>query len=82
MSATGATPSGREPSGYDRPTTTGRDGGNDHGRRLATETKAAYKTTEFVAYLAVVAGILISAATITGGGDHVDLFKLGSTSRS
>ncbi len=74
MSATGATPSGREPSGYDRPTT-GRDTGNDHGRRLATETKAAYKTTEFVAYLAVVAGILISAATITGGGNHVDLFK-------
>lgn len=45
------------------------------GRRLATETKAAYKTTEFIAYLAVVAGILISAATITGGGDHADLFK-------
>lgn len=75
MSATGATPAGREPSGYDRPTT-GRDGGgNDHGRRLSTETKAAYKTTEFVAFIAVVAGILISAASITGGGDHVDLFK-------
>lgn len=79
MSATGATPSGREPSGYDRPASSraaGHDGGgNDHGRRLATETKAAYKTTEFVAFIAVVVGILISAATITGGGDHVDLFK-------
>jgi len=79
MSATGATPaSGRESSGYDRPTTgrdVGRDTGHDTGRRLATETKAAYKTTEFVAFLAVVAGILISAATITGGGDHQDIFK-------
>jgi hypothetical protein len=71
MSATGATPVGRESSGYDRPVTTG----HDTGRRLATETKAAYKTTEFVAFLAVVAGILISASTITGGGDHQDLFK-------
>lgn len=31
-------------------------------RRLSTETKAAFKTTEFVAFLAMVAGILISAA--------------------
>jgi hypothetical protein len=53
----------------------GTTGHDDHGRRLATETKAAYKTTEFVAFIAVVAGILISASTITGGGDHADLFK-------
>ena len=43
-----------------------RDGHADrHGvRRLATETKAAFKTTEFFAFLAVLAGILISAAVV------------------
>jgi hypothetical protein len=33
-------------------------------RRLTTETKAAFKTTEFFAYLAVLAGVLIAAAVI------------------
>src|SRR3954453_17498384 len=35
-----------------------------HTRRLSTETKAAFKTTEFFAYLAVLAGGLIAAAGI------------------
>lgn len=35
--------------------------------RLSTETKAAPKTTEFMAFLAVVVGILLSAALIKGG---------------
>ena len=39
-------------------------------RRLTTETKSAFKTTEFMAMLAVVAGILISAALIKGGDTH------------
>ena len=33
-------------------------------RRLSTETKAAFKTTEFFAFLAVLAGILIASAVI------------------
>jgi hypothetical protein len=33
-------------------------------RRLATETKASFKTTEFFAFLAVLSGILISAAVV------------------
>jgi uncharacterized membrane protein YcjF (UPF0283 family) len=37
------------------------------GRRLTTETKSAVKTTEFMAMVAIVAGILISAAVINGG---------------
>ena len=43
-----------------------RPGRTDHNpvRRLATETKAAFKTTEFYAFLAVLAGILISAAMV------------------
>ena len=36
-------------------------------RRLATETKAAFKTTEFFAFLAVLAGILVSAAVVDAG---------------
>src|SRR3954452_6711908 len=33
-------------------------------RRLTTETKAAFKTTEFFAFLAAVAGVLIAAAVV------------------
>jgi hypothetical protein len=35
-----------------------------HTRRLSTETKASFKTTEFFAFLAVLVGILIAAAMI------------------
>ncbi len=35
--------------------------------RLSTETKAAFKTTEFIAYLAVLAGILIAGAVAKAG---------------
>jgi hypothetical protein len=34
------------------------------GRRLATETKAAFKTTEFYAYIVASAAVLIAAAVI------------------
>jgi hypothetical protein len=42
------------------------DNGSEHtrARRLSTETKASFKTTEFFAYLAVLAGILISAGVV------------------
>ena len=43
-------------------------------RRLSTETKAAFKTTEFVAFLVVVAGILISAAVVKATAGHHDPF--------
>ena len=33
-------------------------------RRLSTETKAAFKTTEFFSFLAAVAGVLIAAAMV------------------
>jgi hypothetical protein len=36
-------------------------------RRLATETKHSTKTSEMYAFIAVVAGILVSAAVINGG---------------
>jgi hypothetical protein len=37
--------------------------------RLETETKAAPKTTEFVAFLAMVAAVLIAALIVDDGGD-------------
>ena len=33
-------------------------------RRLSTETKASFKTTEFIAYLAAVVAVLIAAAVV------------------
>jgi len=36
-------------------------------RRLATETKQAFKTTELWAMVAVIVGILVAAAAIKGG---------------
>jgi hypothetical protein len=47
----GVTPSGSRPAPTRR-------------RRLTTETKAAFKTTEFFAFLAVLVGILVAAAVI------------------
>ena len=41
--------------------------GTGIARRLTTETKAAFKTTEFFAYLAVLAGILIAGLVADGG---------------
>jgi hypothetical protein len=36
----------------------------NRARRLSTETKASFKTTEFFAFLVVLAGILISAGVV------------------
>jgi hypothetical protein len=45
---------------------TSRDGHieQSRGRRLVTETKAAFKTTEFFAFLAMTVGVLIAAAVV------------------
>ena len=43
-------------------------------RRLTTETKQAFKTTEFWAMVGVVAAILVSAAVINGGDSDGDEF--------
>lgn len=50
-------------------TTNARTAGVDRtpSRRLSTETKSAFKTTEFMAMVAVIVGILVSAALIKGG---------------
>jgi hypothetical protein len=43
-------------------------------RRLATETRQAFKTTEFWAMVGLVVAILVSAAVINGGDNGTDEF--------
>jgi uncharacterized membrane protein YcjF (UPF0283 family) len=43
-------------------------------RRLATETKASFKTSEFWAMVGVIVMILVSAAAIKGGDNGTDEF--------
>jgi len=50
-----------------------RDLTRSSGRRLATETKHAFKTTEFWTYIAAVIAVVIAADNI-GGGVH-DVFR-------
>ncbi len=64
MSATSA-PTGRR---LDSPTNGQTEALADHGRRLSTETKAAFKTTEFVAYVVVLVGILIAGVVTKASG--------------
>jgi hypothetical protein len=46
-------------------------------RRLSTETKAAYKTTEFLTYVVVFVGILVASFLVKTGqdGQRVDYFR-------
>jgi hypothetical protein len=43
-------------------------------RRLTTETKQAFKTTEFWAMVGLIVAILVSAAVINGGDNGTDEF--------
>jgi len=49
----------------------GRNVQTDHNpvRRLATETKASFKTTEFIAYVAMVIAVLIAAGIVDEAND-------------
>jgi hypothetical protein len=38
-------------------------------RRRTTETKAAFKTTEFIAYVVVTVGVLIASVVVDGNGN-------------
>ena len=60
-------------------TGTNRPRAGDHGigagaRRLASETKAAVKTTELYAYVAVLTGLLIAGLVTKAGDGHDDRF--------
>jgi hypothetical protein len=43
-------------------------------RRLTTETKSFFKTSEFWTYVAVVIGILIAGSAVGSGGNRDDFF--------
>ena len=47
----------------------GRNGDDRPARRLATETKASFKTTEFIAYVVMVIGVLIAAGIVDEAND-------------
>ena len=53
---------------------TGEHGIGATARRLTTETKAAFKTTEFYAYVVVLLGVLIAGAVTKAGNGHDDRF--------
>ena len=50
------------------------DGVTHRVRRLTTETKASFKTSEFWAMIGLIVAILVSAAVIKGGDDGTDQF--------
>ena len=60
----------------DRAGNAGRDGQTERNpvRRLTTETKSALKTTEMIAFVVAVAGVLIAAAIV----DQSDAGGLGA----
>ena len=47
---------------------------HNHSRRLSTETKSAFKTTEMIAFVVAVFGVLIAAAVV----DQSDAGGLGA----
>ena len=45
------------------------DTADNRARRLTTETKAAFKTTELIVYVLAVAGVLVASALTDNGQD-------------
>jgi hypothetical protein len=52
-------------------TTTNRTDASTNGtlRRRSTETKAAFKTTEFIAYVVITVAVLIASLVVDGNGN-------------
>jgi hypothetical protein len=44
-------------------------------QRRSTETKAAFKTTELIAYVAAVIGVLVAAYVVKTTNGHADYFR-------
>jgi hypothetical protein len=66
---TGRSAEGRGPAGYTSSTLA-----NAEPRR-STETKASFKTTELVMYIAAVAGVIIASALVDTSDGHGDYFR-------
>jgi hypothetical protein len=63
------------PEGARRAGTTDPGDRRDGARRLTTEAKAAYRSTEFYIYLAAVAAVLIASQLIDTSHGHNDYFR-------
>lgn len=44
-------------------------------RRVSTETKASFKTTELIVYILAVAGVLIASYVVKSHGGQPDIFR-------
>jgi len=44
-------------------------------RRNSTETKAAFRTTELIAYVIAVVGVLVASALVGTSDNHADYFR-------
>ena len=44
-------------------------------RRLTTETKASFKTTELIAYIVAVVGVLVASYLVDTTDNHADYFR-------
>ncbi|KUN39751.1 hypothetical protein AQJ30_08780 [Streptomyces longwoodensis] len=53
----------------------GTDAAVHRTRRLSTETKAAFKTTEFFSYVAAVVAVLIASMVVGDNDGHADYFR-------
>ncbi|MFD9432036.1 hypothetical protein [Streptomyces sp. NPDC060002] len=54
---------------------TGDDATAHRSCRLSTETKAAFKTTEFFVYIAAVVAVLIASMVVGDDEGHADYFR-------
>ncbi|MEU5179284.1 hypothetical protein AB0G49_04415 [Streptomyces longwoodensis] len=54
---------------------TGTDAAVHRTRRLSTETKAAFRTTEFFSYVAAVVAVLIASMVVGDDEGHADYFR-------
>ncbi len=53
----------------------GGNGGTRGVARRSTETKASFKTTEFIAYVLAVIGVLIASYVVKTNAHHADYFR-------
>lgn len=53
----------------------GANGGSRGTVRRSTETKASFKTTEFIAYVLAVVGVLIASYVVKTNDHHADYFR-------
>lgn len=46
-----------------------------HARRISTETKASFKTTELLAYVAAVIAVIVVSYAVKTSSGHADYFR-------